>query len=492
MLEDSVNSGDIMAVYRVASAMHTERLLQSDGTGNATPYVIRDTLVTRQLCRAVRNHPVWEECLPVLNLVVGLRRDYLGKEQTNWRFISAGLAVERGVSPEAVLEVVDAVLSPQFASLPDRRLAGLTAKQILVDYAKVIRNSDIRRLQIRAEGFCSRGRWLNKLVKGLRLDSLSSEERFELALAHCRCLDIDEAKSMVSQCIGSLKAEQAIEARAALALCLAENGFLDEAMEQAAELKDSSAADMARLRLWIVYSSALAVAPRMPFSESFHTLASAHRSRPFKADFAQKVVRALGDIRKELQDSMDSEQMMRSGIMQLLFACDCAVVAINGAVKREKSHGNATGLGEPLRRFISATVQRMAAARIMLESTYAVAISQSSCLRPLRLYFWAILFDKQLSTSAKKIAILYELENAKRAMPGFKITSLELEPLLLLALPADMWSQALRGNFSDDSAFVPSDEFMASVMRIPQDGYVRAMISHATSDMFAAGSGHRL
>ncbi|KAJ1646911.1 hypothetical protein LPJ64_001655 [Coemansia asiatica] len=494
-LETSISIGDIISAYRIASVMRTEKLLQSDSTGNATPYVIRDIQVTKMLCRAVRKHPVWEECLPLLNLVVGLRRDYLGKGPTNWRFISAGLAVERGVNSEAVIEVIDAILSPQFASLPDRRLAGLTAKQVLLDYAKVIQNTDTRRLRIRAEGFASRGRSLNKLISGLDLKSLRMEERFELALAYARCLEIEEAKAMVSQCIGSLGADQIREARSALALCFAESGFLDEAMEQVAEIKDScSMSDLFCLRLWIIYSSALAVAPRMPFSENFHTLASAHRSKPFKADFAQKIAHMLDEIHEELDILTNKEQvMMQSGIAQLLFACDCTVSAINGTERKGATgHKWITGLSEPLHSLQIAAVQRMAAANIVFGSALATAISQSSCLRPLRLYFWTLLFDKQMSTSAKKIAILQELQNAKKTIPGFKISASEIEPALLLALPADIWSQALRGNFSDDSAFAPSDEFLASITRIPQDSYVRAMIDLATSEMFAAGSGHRL
>ncbi|KAJ2230229.1 hypothetical protein H4R99_001722 [Coemansia sp. RSA 1722] len=492
VLENFVNSGDIMSVYRVASAMRAEKLLQSDSTGNTTPYVIRDIHVTKQLCRIVRMHPVWEECLPVLNLIVGLRRDYLGKGPSNWRFISAGLAAERGVSAEAVLEVVEAVLSPQFAALPDRRLAGLTAKQVLVDYAKVIQNTDTRKFQIRAEGFASRGRSLNQLVSRLEIDSLNSEERFELALAYARCLDIEEARAMISQCIGSLNSDQSLEARTALALCFAENGFLDEAMEQAADINGSSATEVIRLRLWIVYSSALAVVPRMPFSESFHTLASAHRSRPFKADFALKVVRALDSIRQELAATTENGQTVQTEIAQLLFACECAVSAINITKKGDKGCKKVTELRKPLRGLLNDAVQRMAAANIVAGSEHALTVSQNSCLKPLRLYLWAILFDKRLSTSAKKISILEELQNAKQIVPGFKLTVSELEPLLLLALPTDIWSQALRGNFSEDSAFAPSDEFMASVVRIPEDAYIRTMLSLATSSMFAAGSGHQL
>ncbi|KAJ1896256.1 hypothetical protein LPJ66_004104 [Kickxella alabastrina] len=475
--------------------MRAEGLLQQSPGNRRTAHVIQDTAVALQLARAIAQHGVWEECLALVNLLTELQLDILGVQLTDRRFARTGRAAKH-VSGHVVRALVAAVLAPQFAGPLDRRLAGLTAKQVLADYAGAGSGSGsgLRQLRLRAEGFVSRGRALARLAKADDMRALSATEAGELALAHARCLDLESAQAQLARSLdlgpaqaqlarsldlgpaqaqlarsldlGPAQAQLAQcgardEALAALALCLAEHGRLGEAQDAIAQMERGGVTVWsARARLWVVQASALAVTPRLAFSAAYHSPASAHLSRPYARGFRQLVRRLMDESAARIEQAFAAPaERERLGVDRLLFAAGCAVHAMGGA---DQTHPGA--LAAALHVQLAAAARRIMRSGTDAESPGARALALGA-RQPLRLFLWAALFGSSLGAAAKRRLMLDALRHASASVPGFAPGVAELEPALVCALPPGVWAQARRGNFADDAAFDVPDALLASPER---------------------------
>ncbi|KAJ2722842.1 hypothetical protein GGI07_003029 [Coemansia sp. Benny D115] len=451
-LRSYVDAGDVVGAYRVASGMRAEGLLRYKE--RRTVHVLLDTAVAKQLIRAIGTHGVWAEVLPLVNLLVEVQTDQLGHKYTDRRFPRTSAAVHRGVQSDLVVELLKAVLSEQFAALPERWQAGTTAQQILADYYTQLRgHADTRMLRIRATGFASSGRRLNALLKRPEMQALDEREHLEALRAHARCLNMGDAAGLTSLARDT-------ESLSAWALCLAEHGRLDEALEQS---KSLDGVPGLRLRLWIVRASALAVVPRQPYTEAFHTLASRYLSKPFKSGLAALLDGLLLEMRKI---ALTEDELQRSGINRLVFDCLCAAASmsteLSGALLAPDE------LEWKLQRLLESSAKRLAAAGALADDAASATMAYALMARPLVQFLWATLLSDRRPELRKRLMIS-AIDDAKRLVPVFVPAAHDLEPLLLASMPAALWLQSRRGNFREASAFAPPDSFLHSPERVPAD-----------------------
>ncbi|KAJ2776854.1 hypothetical protein GGI15_004706 [Coemansia interrupta] len=420
-----VDAGDILGTYRVAHAMRSTSLLATP-QGHATQHVLQDALVTGHLTRAVAQHHDWEESASLVDLIVEMRPVGLGRQPRDARFVRTGKAAGQA-DAGAAGRLAGAVLSARYGGLPERRLAGLTAQQILADYD--VPEGQRRVLRLRAEGFASRGRGLRRLLAGM--GELQADERFEAGVAHARCLNLPEAEALLSPHLAAPETPQGREALAALALCVAETGDLRRALQMAEAVGPGEEA--LRLRLWIARAGALAVVPRRPFSQPFHTLASAHRSSVYVDGLAGLVERAFGECREGVRLA---EAGVGRRLEKLVFSAECA----------------------------DALAAQMAAQGVTRDSPCAAALAHAFGSAPLRQFLWAQQFDATLLLHPlrKQRLMLSHVDHACSVVPGYFPSAADLQPALVGCLPPGVWTQEPRGNFRDDAAFEAADGFLLS------------------------------
>ncbi|KAJ2909995.1 hypothetical protein GGI21_001320 [Coemansia aciculifera] len=457
-----------MVAYRIGCMMRQRGLLLNEA-GERTNCVILDTKVSLGLARVLRQQYVWEDCLNCLNLVLNMRPELLGKEYTDKRYTQVGGASLKDADPAVLPALLDAVLSRRFVALPERRLAGLTALQMLCDAGVSLLDPVFGSVYIRAIGFASDKRALEKALQALARHVKTPTMQYEIALAHARCMQPGAALEVLSKTIGLTK-EQRIEAQLAVSLSIAECADMDAAYGLLDKLRndetlwtsDQTAYEkqvaLSVAELHILYASMMSVIPRRPFTENFHTQASRGHSRMFTAQYVERIsqllVKAIARLRKDL--NRDKWQLL--GVDRLVFHCEC-LAAIAMPVIPEHEHDFSTNtLRKRLHSLHRATAQRLGLATESEAqvSAYAVELGMGS----LRHYLWAIAMTTRLPQAKRLEFIQAELEFTKKTVHGFVPSVAELEPALVAALPPDMWSMALKGNFKAEAAFMLSDELM--------------------------------
>ncbi|KAJ1720868.1 hypothetical protein LPJ53_004540 [Coemansia erecta] len=473
-----IDAGDMLGTYRVAHAMRSSSLLL-DSQGRATPHVLQDALVAGHLTRAISGHHEWEESASLVDLLVEMRPVGLNRQPLDARFVRTGRVVP-GVGRETVGRLAAAVLSPQYAALPERRLAGLTAQQLLADYSV---DPDRRRvLSIRAEGFASRGRALRRLLA--TLGELRGAERVEAGVAHARCMDAPEASALLAGAC-SLDTPGGREAHVALALCVAESGDAQAALLMAEQVAGEEGL---RLRLWIARAGALAVVPRRPLSQPFHTLASAHRSRTFAAGLAGHVARAFEETARLVGAA---EEGVRRRLDKLLFSAECAVHAMQRSTRAACARpeqpaasgdaGESAHLPRRLGALQGALAAQMAAQGVTRDSACAAALAHAFGSAPLRQLLWAQQFDAALTLrpARKQRQMLAHVDRTCAELPGYAPSAADLWPALVACLPPGVWTQEARGAFRDDAAFEAADGFLAARARAVVDEAARNLLAKA-------------
>ncbi|KAJ1836925.1 hypothetical protein LPJ73_007565, partial [Coemansia sp. RSA 2703] len=428
--------------------------------GQPTAHALLDASVAAQLTQAIAGHHTWEQSASLVDMLVEMRAVGQGRQPMDPRFVRTGRAVD-GADPRVVERLAHAVLAPQYAGLPDRRLAGLTAKQLLADYR--VPPEAYRLLAIRAEGYASRGRALHRLLH--TLGALTPAERFEAALAHARCLDAAAAETLLGAL--QLSPAQRHEAHEALALCAAENGDLARALRLAEHVPDEPSL---RVRLWIARAAAMSVVPRRPFSEPFHTLLSAHRSRLFDAAYAGHVAAAFDAAVKAVHGA---EEHVRGRLDALVFSAECAVHAMRrstrvpGTPETPETAETPTWLEQRLAAMQDALAAQMAARGVTRDSPCAAPLAHAFGSPPLRQFLWAQQFDATLTQHPrrKRWLMLSWLNRTCATLPCYILSAPDLTPALVSCLPPTVWTQEPVGGQRADAAFEAADGFLLAFER---------------------------
>ncbi|KAJ2496880.1 hypothetical protein GGH96_005523 [Coemansia sp. RSA 1972] len=430
--------------------------------GEITQHVIMDTEVALSLAQLINNHYNWDECLDVLNLLLEMRVDPgAQKVQQPTRQISE-LAVDRKVARA----VIDAILSPRFIGLPGRRLAGQAAVQMLTDLSVFQNDPDFVALNIRICGFVSdRNNLEQRLLKRISVAALAPREKYELALAHARCLQPEQSKELMAT-LSDLTKEQRIELHMALCASFAETAKHSEAWEQLKELESKVlwTADQTQFdknavvhnsRINIVFATAMALTPRQPFTYYYHTQASAHCSPRFgkQIDVSQMFI----DTATAIRETTGHDEQRRSSLHSNLFRCMCAVYAMcteNGLKTTLTQSALETHLHSLQRDFVHQTSTDP-------ETIVPNGVDYMSSM--LRSYLWALVFTDQMRPMDKTTKAWEEIKHAERYVPGFKANIVVMEPALVMLVPRSIWTSGLRGVFKDNAAFMISDEAMCSM-----------------------------
>ncbi|KAJ2699146.1 hypothetical protein H4218_002852 [Coemansia sp. IMI 209128] len=441
-----------------------EQSLLLNKAESATHAVLSDTQVILGLINVLKCQYVWEDCLNCLNLILNLRPELFGKEYTDKRFTRVGDVSLKDVDPPLLRALFDAVLSAHFAALPDRRLAGLTALQMLSDAEISLLDPVFGPTYVRALGFASEAGTLKKALAALSNLALSPEMQFEIGLALARCMQPDNAQEALAKATG-LTAEQRIEARLAVSLSLAECTNMDGAYEHLESLRNNeslwtseqTACDkdvtvwMAELR--ILYASMMSVLPRLPFTENFHSFASRGHSRMFTVQFVEKISRLLERTVANLRKGLDRDRWSLLGFDRMVFNCECLAFVMSSTTTNQAFEVSISTLSKRLHSLERAMAQSLA----VTEAHKHIAEPGMGSLRH---FLWAIAMTTKLPQSRRLEIIIVELDHAIKQVPRFVPSVADLEPALVAALPPDMWSMSLRGNFKAQAAFMVSDEFM--------------------------------
>ncbi|KAJ2062177.1 hypothetical protein GGI17_002637 [Coemansia sp. S146] len=425
---------------------------------------MQHTQVTLALVNVLKRQYVWEDCLNCLNLVLNVRPELLGKEYTDKRFTRVGDASLKDVDPSLLRALVDAVLSPRFVALPDRRLAGLTALQMLCDAEVSPLDPELGPTYIRALGFASDKKTLDKALVALSRHTRSLEMQYEMGLAYARCMQPAAALDALAKVTGLTK-ERRIEARLAVSLSFADCADMDSAYEQLDSLRNDEdlwtseqttyeknvTVRMTELR--ILYASMMSALPRLPFTENFHTFASRGHSRMFTTQYIERISRLLTETIARLRKDLDRDRWSLFGIDRLVFNCECLAFVMSSATTQKSFDVSVSTLSMRLH-----SLQRAMALRLA-ESEAPTHVAEPA-MSSLRHFLWAIALTTRLPQSKRLEIILTELDHATKLVPGFVPSVAELEPALVAALPPNIWAMSLKGSFKAEAAFMISDEFM--------------------------------
>ncbi|KAJ2077373.1 hypothetical protein H4R24_005177 [Coemansia sp. RSA 988] len=487
-VEEADTIGAIQHVY----CMRRDNLLQTQS--NNTQHVIEDTEVVFSLCRLVRKQHCWEYCTDILDLVLEMRYTNQHPRHLN---IS-----ELEVDPTTPYELIEAITTHRLLALPERRQAGLTALQVFSDFGLSPANPDDLVLNIRICGFLSDTRLLHKLAESAKNTGTSPEMQIELSLAYARCL-LPEQSIILSARLPGLTNERRIEKAIALSISYAEKAMIDECQEHLAKLEQDESlwvnqdtydrnAVVYHTRLNAIYAMALSVTPRLPFTENLHTVASASCSPRYSAGYSTRIARMMASVIADLRKHVDRKEWKRLGLHGHLYRCECMlfIMAHNGALKSfdltladlaKRLHS----LQNELTRSIKSHATIGGPQDVMLSGgEYASSL--------LRHFLWALVF-MQDRDRIKQIDILrVELNHAQKYIPGFKLSTADLEPAFLIALPRIVMSKSNTGNFKENSPFMLADEFLSNTGRAGNHKFVAELMKSAEAVWRSPRSDHRL
>ncbi|KAJ2530844.1 hypothetical protein GGH20_001710 [Coemansia sp. RSA 1937] len=479
---------DVNAVGAYQQAYHMwQACLLCTQDGEITQHVILDQEVALSLAQLIENHYNWDECLDVLNLLLEMRGDPgAQKVQQPTRRISTM------VDHKVARAVLDAILSPRFIGLPGRRLAGQAALQMFTDFGVFQNDPDYVALNIRICGFISDQNNLDRrLLKRINVANLTPREKFELALAHARCLQPEQSRELLAT-LSDLTKEQRIESHMALCASFAESAKHSEAWEQLNELEsemlwtaDQTAFDKSAVvhnsRINIVFATAMALTPRQPFTYYYHTIASTHCSPRFgkQVDVSQMFI----DTATNIRETTGHEHRRRASLHSNLFRCMCAVYAMcteNGL----KTTLTLSALETHLH-----SLQRDLVHKTSTEASASMHSGLDYVSSMLRSYLWALVFTDRVRPMDKSTRAWDEIKHAEKYVPGFKANVVVMEPALVMLVPRSIWTSGLRGVFKDNAAFMISDEAMCAMHWRPTFALSEQMAQRAHAEW---GVDHRV
>ncbi|KAJ2846777.1 hypothetical protein IWW36_004184 [Coemansia brasiliensis] len=456
-LEQLVSNSDVYGAYKHVYLMKKNGLLRT-ATGSPTTHVIVDTEVAMELARLIAKHYNWDECLGVLKLIF--------KKLKHPRHKQAGLpdrSSQPDPDPQALIAVINAVLSPRFTGLPGRRSAGQTAHQILNDFSILWKDPSYPSMRIRACGFTSNIHSLRRLAS--RTSISSPKEKFELALAYVRCLEPTEGMELLAA-LSDLSKEQKIEAHMALCASYSEKAMYSKAKEQLDSLMDDSLwsgdqnafekkAAVYNTRINMVLATALALTPRMPFTYYYHTIASAHCSPKYSDQRQPSVSSLLQSLTADIKEDVGQDQRQQFSLNANLFRCKCAVYSMCVA------NGHSTELTLELLATQLHSLQQEFVHKTGSEATgYYGGEYMASILRS---YLWCLVFTVNMHPYEKIQAAWDELKHIIAYIPWFQQWAEVLEPTLVLLVPRSMWTSSEQGKFKANSAFMLSDKIMSII-----------------------------
>lgn len=389
----------------------------------------------------------WRECLDCLNLILNMTTD---RPFTDKRFTKVGYVTKKA-DPQLLNNIIRVILSPQLApALPDRHGAGITALQVFSDYE--VSWKDNVESYVRAVGFASRKSVLERVIKDIEPEDLSSQNIiFEISMAYARCLDT----AMSQEWLGKLKTmseEQEIEAMATLAIAYAEYANERKAFEHLSLLRRLKCQDsqyMAMTELRVVYALLMSMVPRLPFTDNLHTMASRHRSHKYEG--TDKLIEYIAQKLEGLADSEGKQYSVGSPFGRQLYLCQCLLFILynfSGKHKYQPKEGVLIKLYPTLH-------------KIQEEVFGNRRHERQPGMPELQHYLWAIATTPCISQRQKMTQIALELENAKKLLLGYSLSVEDIEPALVALLPSSVWEMSTKGNFRDDSAFMLSDDFMS-------------------------------
>ncbi|KAJ2658266.1 hypothetical protein IWW48_004122 [Coemansia sp. RSA 1200] len=506
-LAKCAEDGDLVCAYHVASALRERHaLLTRSGTRSA--FVVHDLQVTLALTRVIRSTYVWEECIPCLNLILEMRRDLLGVPRGDRHEYT----IIPNVDSEAIVAVLDAIMGPRLATMPSRHLAGITALQVLSDYNSLLDIPALRPRLIRAIGFASDIHRLKSLEKTKIMQSLGPNDRFELVLAYARCLKPQTALEVFSGC-GRLSNGQEIELKVAMCVSLAETSQFPDARACYDDLSSNptlwendlgphAAFDPVftplQTALAMVYSSALCILPRLPFTNHLHSMASIHCSSVYRPGYPDSVLDLHSKTVARLHSHVDKSKRKKHGVDRSLFMADCLLVAMASAaqIKGTEDLPGIDDLSKRLRRSqgeLVGSLKQRQLGNYKYNTSINVIEAQTPLIvsEPLRHFLWAALFAHIQGGEAGHI-VEDEVRHAMVSVPGFEPSVADLEPALLSLLPRGFWGSKLKGNFSDNSAFAVSDRLLCFVELHKMKAFGHSLLEMAKRASSSESTDHRL
>ncbi|KAJ2715178.1 hypothetical protein H4R19_001346 [Coemansia spiralis] len=495
VLAQLVAGADPVAVYRHVYEMRKAGLLQTRD-GAPTQRVIEDAEVATGVADLVAQQHCWERCFDCLNLVMEMRP--IDGADRPLRKADSNASVD----PQVVRAVIAAILSPHRVALPERRDAALTALQMFSDFNLSTADADSLVLSIRIGGFLSDRRRLRVLANAIPNGVLTTRARYELAIAHARCLQSESAVEAIGQLPALSKANR-IEASVALCLSYAERALIDEACTELQDLEDNESvwtkdqtmfdkqAVVFHTRLSIVHAMALALIPRLPFTENFHTVASSEFSPRYAPEHSKKVLNLLATTVARMRKTVSREKWQRYDLHTHLFRCECAVYAMAGDTETPGLELSSKYLSKRLH-----GLQREHARALRqpgaVDSQDAVPCGADYVSVVLRSFLWAITIKPLKSRTGTIRSVQYHLRHAQQ-IAGFQPSAADLEPALLAALPPSVWTKAHTGNFKDNAQFMLADEFLTNPpLTKPPHEFVRDLLKMADNTNAATAADHRL
>ncbi|KAJ2554034.1 hypothetical protein EV175_002730 [Coemansia sp. RSA 1933] len=500
-LAECSQQGNLLRAYHIVKALKSRYALRSK-SGKRTDRVFHDRMVTLALVQVIRSGHIWEECLPCLNLILEVHKNTVGQISID-SYDTVGV-----VGVDVLVSVVEAILSPHFALMPSRNLAGLTAQQIIADYSTMVNMTKHLSLVIRATGFSSDIQNLLQLVEMLPMDLLTQADQFELILAYARCQRPATALELMRK-MYDLSTEQKIELHAAMCVSLAETANVRDAIEHYKNLSSDSQlwegqspADSAFDRivtplltaLAMCYSSALCMLPRLPFTENIHSTASSHYRAPASQEYASIVLGFHNQTTAALQEQCSEAQWEKYGVSRSVFFADCMLNAANQSLTSSvDSTDNLDKLAKRLRALQNDIVK---CDHVGSSDRHMYGPMQTAQLPALvsglvRHYLWAAVFSPCTSSHIRKI-VQAELEHVQSLFPDYIPSVADLEPALVAFLPETLRSLEHQGNFVQNSAFMLTDSVLSMPRMSDTDPYVARLLVMSRRAWSLESTDHRL
>ncbi|KAJ2401972.1 hypothetical protein GGI23_001043 [Coemansia sp. RSA 2559] len=484
-LAHCVRDVSLVRAYHMVRALRRQRALRSK-SGKRTNTVIHDTDVILALVRVIKAAHIWEECLPCLNMILEVRMDLLGEHRYDNPYEIAG-----DVEANDLVPVLEAILSPHFSLMPSRNLAGLTAQQVFSDYRSVLDDSKYRSLAIRAAGFVSDIQHLLTIKETLPMSSLGPMDRFELALAYARCLRPHTALEMMHD-LADLSTDQKIELHMAICVSFAETANLYEAKKHHEILSSYSQlwadrssdsvfhhiATPLQTAVAMVYSSALCILPREPFTENLHSIASSQFRAPSDPAYSKLVVDFHNKTIAALRKQCDNAQWRRLGISRQLFFASCMVYAVT----------NKQGAEIAARKLKSNLSDQLHSLQHSFLKSFHAKASDTLKYGPMPKTPISLFISGPMA----RAIVEWELDYATKLIPGFELSVADLEPVLLTYLPPSIRKPGSEGNFADNAAFMIADDRLCFLRLHTIDTYATRVLPMVKKAWTAESTDHRL
>ncbi|KAJ2805907.1 hypothetical protein H4R20_001901 [Coemansia guatemalensis] len=487
-----VEAADAIGAVQHVYCMRRDNQLQTQGSN--TQHVIEDTEVVLSLCRLIRKQHCWEYCTDILDLVLEMR--YTSQHPHH---INIG---KLDVDPTIPCELIEAITTHRLLALPERRQAGLTALQVFSDFGLSPTDPDHLLLNIRICGFLSDAKQVHALAERAKKVGMSPEMQFELSLAYARCLLPDQSIILAAQ-LPKLSNECRIEKTIALSISYAEKAMIDQSQMYLAMLEQDESlwtnqdaydrvAAVYHTRLNAIYAMALSLIPRMPFTENLHTVASARCSPRYSARYSSRITQMMSSVVADLRKRVDRQDWQRLGLHSHLFRCECMlfIMAHSGALKSIDL--TLADLAKRLHSLQNELVRNMASHASAGGPQDAMLCGGDYASSLLRHFLWAVVFMRDRNRVKQIDIIRAELNHAEKYIPGFKLSTADLEPAFLVALPRTVMVKSNTGNFKENSPFMLADEFLCNTGRAGNHRFVAELMRSAEAAWRSPRSDHRL